>query len=219
MPLRRIAQPFDHPDWIFELKYNGFRALAYIEFGRCRLVSRNGNTFASFRDLADRIGRLLPQRKAVLDGEIVCLNENGHPQFEDLLFRRGMPTFVAFDLLFDAGKELRYDALIDRKLALRRLLSGVPKDSGLIYAEHIEQYGKALFERICALDLEGIVAKHNAGAYASERDDSSWVKVLDRNYSQRVGRDELFERDRQREPVPGWHACELACEGRENTGL
>ena len=58
MPLNRSREPFSSPDWVFELKYDGFRALAEIEFGRCRLVSRNGNPFASFHDLGLRIGAL-----------------------------------------------------------------------------------------------------------------------------------------------------------------
>ncbi len=57
-----------------------------------------------------------------------------------------------------------------------------------------------------------LVNRDEAGLYVTERDRSTWVKVLNRNYSQRIGRDELFERDRQREPVPGWHTCELACQ-------
>ena len=60
LPLNRAREPFSSPDWIFELKYDSFRALAEIEYGRCRLVSRNGNAFATFRDLALRIGKLSP---------------------------------------------------------------------------------------------------------------------------------------------------------------
>jgi bifunctional non-homologous end joining protein LigD len=75
MPLRRVAEPFDDPDWRFELKYDGFRALAYLNEGRCRLVSRNGNQFKSFTSLSEELGRALPVN-AVLDGEIVCLDSN-----------------------------------------------------------------------------------------------------------------------------------------------
>jgi hypothetical protein len=62
----------------------------------------------------------------------------------------------------------------------------------------------------CKLDLEGMVAKHKFGLYAEGREQSTWVKILNRNYSQKLGREELFERDRQ-EPVPGWHTCDAAC--------
>ena len=71
--------------------------------------------------------------------------------------------------------------------------------------------GAALFQRICELDLEGIVAKHKSGPYVADRESSTWFKILNRDYSQMQGREELFERERHREPVPGWHSCELAC--------
>src|SRR3989442_6680568 len=90
MPLGRRVLPFDHPDWIFELKYDGFRSLAIIENGRGQLVSRNGHPFASFAELGKQIaGSLRNEKIAVLDGEIVCVDEHGRPQFRDLLFHPG----------------------------------------------------------------------------------------------------------------------------------
>src|SRR5437762_9262525 len=91
MPLGRRALPFDHPDWIFELKYDGFRSLAIVENGRGQLVSRNGHPFASFAELGKQIAGALPSTKVVLDGEIVCVDKGGKPQFRDLLFHRGTP--------------------------------------------------------------------------------------------------------------------------------
>ena len=73
------------------------------------------------------------------------------------------------------------------------------------------QYGTALFQRVCEMDLEGIVAKHSFGPYTTERERSTWFKIKNRNYSQLEGREELFERERHKEPAPGWHCCELAC--------
>jgi hypothetical protein len=73
----------------------------------------------------------------------------------------------------------------------------------------------ALFQRVCELDLEGIVAKHKFGPYVAERDHSTWFKIRNRGYSQMVGREELFERDCHSEPVPGWHSCVFACAGLE----
>jgi len=72
-----------------------------------------------------------------------------------------------------------------------------------------------LFERICEFDLEGIVAKHKSSPYATGREQSTWFKIRNRNYSQMVGREEMFERDRHSEPVAGWHVCDLACAGVE----
>src|SRR5436305_9303718 len=114
MPLGRRRAPFDDPEWLFELKYVGFRAVAQVEFGRCTLLSRNGHPFASFRDLALQIGNALIPRSAVIDGEIVCLDDNGKPQFYELMSRRGKPCFIAFDLLSSDGKDLRSERLLDR---------------------------------------------------------------------------------------------------------
>jgi bifunctional non-homologous end joining protein LigD len=158
MPLSRRPAPFDHPEWVFELKYDGFRSLAVIQNGHTQLISRNGNPFSSFADLCK--GLTLPLGgKTVLDGEIVCLDKRGRPQFRDLLFHRGEPCFFAFDLLMSDGKDLRTEKLTDRKQQLRRLILKVP-ESRMRYVDHVEQHGTALFQRVCKMDLEGIVAKH-----------------------------------------------------------
>jgi hypothetical protein len=88
--------------------------------------------------------------------------------------------------------------------------------SRMRYVEHIEHHGKALFERVCQMDLEGIVAKHSFGNYVTEAQRTTWFKIKNRSYSQSVGREKLFDRERHREPVPGWHSCELACAEVEN---
>jgi ATP-dependent DNA ligase len=72
------------------------------------------------------------------------------------------------------------------------------------YADHVEREGIALFKRVCEMDLEGIVAKHSLAPYTTER--TTWFKIKNRNYSQ-----ELFERECHREPVAGWHSCDLVC--------
>ena len=123
MPLLKRAAPFDDPDWIYELKMDGFRALAIIENGRAQLLSRNGHPFASFSALAESISDSLPNVRAVIDGEICSLDRRGRPQFKNLMFRRGNPPcFFTFDLL-TYGKDLRTERLLDRKQELRRLLS------------------------------------------------------------------------------------------------
>jgi bifunctional non-homologous end joining protein LigD len=202
--------------WLFELKYDGFRALAVIEHGRVQLISRDGNFFASFADLAKSIAGSLPLvHDAVLDGEIVCLDWRGRPQFKNLLFRRGEPCYFAFDLLWNGGKDHRLDSLMDRKQELRRLLSRVPSSAPIRFADHIEGSGSALFEHVCKVDLEGIVAKHKYGPYVTMREQSTWFKIRNPRYSQWERREELFERERRSEPVPGWHSCELACASLE----
>ena len=105
---------------------------------------------------------------------------------------------------------------VDRKQELRRLLARAPADCPLKYTEYIDGSGMALFQRICDLDLEGVIAKHKSGPYVAERENSTWFKVLNRGYSQMQGREELFERERHKEPVPGWHSCDLACAESES---
>ena len=107
MRLTRVRKPFDGPDWIFEVKHDGFRALAYLEHGACRLFSRNGHEFKGFRPLCEEIARNLKVRNAILDGEICCLGSDGRSLFNELLFRRGVPHFYAFDLLWLNGRDLR----------------------------------------------------------------------------------------------------------------
>jgi bifunctional non-homologous end joining protein LigD len=93
MPLARLREPFSHRDWIFEIKWDGFRSLLYSGRDGVRLISRNGNTFKSFPGLCEALARDLKGRRCVLDGEIVCLDSHGHTQFRDLLFRRAEPYF------------------------------------------------------------------------------------------------------------------------------
>jgi hypothetical protein len=89
MPLARFDAPFEHPDWIFEPKLDGFRAVAYVEGGTCRLVSRNRNAFKTFEPLAQAIGQELSGRSAILDGEIVRPGPDGRPMFYELMRRAG----------------------------------------------------------------------------------------------------------------------------------
>jgi bifunctional non-homologous end joining protein LigD len=98
MELSRRVEPFDDRNWIFELKHDGFRAVAYVADGQCRLVSRRDNVYKSFDGLRAAIAHELRVKDAILDGEIVCLDALGRSQFKQLMFRRGNPFFYAFDL-------------------------------------------------------------------------------------------------------------------------
>jgi len=208
MPLRRHRDPFSHRDFVFELKHDGFRALAFVQNGTCRLVSRNGNDFKSFTVLNETIPKELKAKSAVLDGEIVCLDADGRSQFNEMLFRRGEPRFFAFDLLWCEGKDLRYDGLHDRKRQLRALIRGRER---LLYCDHIEEYGKKLFDLTCELDLEGIVAKPRNSPYQFTESQTHWLKIKNPDYTQAIGRDELFTRTEKGAPQPDWSGCVLAC--------
>jgi bifunctional non-homologous end joining protein LigD len=166
-------------------KWDGFRSLLYADEDGVRLVSRNGNTFKSFPGLCEGLARDLKGRRCVLDGEIVCLDSHGKPQFRDLLFHRAEPFFYAFDILWDEHaqsddeeemrrfrnvEDTRYLPLTDRKLRLRRV---VPKrGERLLYCDHIDSDGGGLFRLTCEHDLEGIVAKRKGDPYLPEHTSS-----------------------------------------------
>ena len=207
MPLKRHKEPFSHPDWLFEIKHDGFRALAFIDGGSCRLVSRNGNDFKTFGSLAAAIPKELKAASAVLDGEIVCLDEQGRSQFNELLFRRGEPRFFAFDLLWCDGKDLRDDPLHERKRQLKAL---IPERNHLLYCDHIEKHGERLFEITCEMDLEGIVAKPRNSPYQFRENRTYWLKLKNRDYTQALGRDDLFGPGKKKPVQPDWSSCALA---------
>src|ERR1700730_3170016 len=191
MPLARRTLSFSHPDWLFEIKHDGFRALAYVQAGQCKLVSRKGYVYKRFQELTEQIAASLKVHSAVLDGEIVCLDETGKSQFKGLMYRRGEAYFYAFDILELDGQDLRPLPLHARKQKLKRLVPAQP--SALLYVDHIEQHGERLFHLACREDLEGIVAKLRNGAYDCQHT-TSWIKIKNPAYTQIVGREKLFEK-------------------------
>jgi bifunctional non-homologous end joining protein LigD len=194
MRLSRRSEPFDSDHHIFELKIDGFRALAHINEGSGELISRNGNTFRGFADLAEWIAEHLHADSAILDGEIACIDEGGRPVFRDLLFHRRQCVFIAFDLLFLNGKDLRTLPLLERKTLLKKLIRR-RKRSRILYLDHVENDGRLLFEQIVKMDLEGIVCKRKDSPYkVTEQPSRHWIKVKNSRYSQLEQREELFER-------------------------
>jgi bifunctional non-homologous end joining protein LigD len=191
MPLERRHQPFDHPEWVFELKYDGFRALALVNGGGTKLISRRALEYRRFDDLRSEIALEANADNAVLDGEIVKLDREGRPIFIDLMKRRGPFSFVAFDLLAMNSRDVRQLPLLERKKLLR---SVVPRRSSVIlFADHVRRRGRDLFAEVCRQDLEGIVAKRADGVY----DVAAlpvWLKIKNPEYSQARDRHELFER-------------------------
>ena len=187
MRLSRILAPFDNPDFVFELKHDGFRSLAYIADGRCSLVSWRTNYYQRFDSLKAALANL-KVTDAILDGELVCLDEDGKSRFNQLLRRRAEPAFYAFDLLWLNGKDLRQLPLIARKKLLRQLI-GKSDCERIIYVQHIEMHGCVLFSAICKKDLEGIICKKKSGMYSVF---GQWLKVLNPNYTQHEDRHEIF---------------------------
>jgi bifunctional non-homologous end joining protein LigD len=124
----------------------------------------------------------------VFDGEIVCLDEAGKPIFNDLLFRRREPVYVAFDVLNVEGADVRGMPLKDRRAILDRVVMRYRMQK----AEIFFGCGTSLFRAVCDLDLEGIIAKKLDDPYDPGR--TKWWKILNRGYSQKEGRADLFER-------------------------
>lgn len=120
MRLRQVREPFDHDDYIFELKHDGFRAVAYVQNGECKLLSRNMNHLR-FTSLKSALAKL-PVENAILDGEIICLDDHGVSQFNWLLDRKHEPVLYAFDLLWVDGEDMRQSPLIKRKDRLSELV-------------------------------------------------------------------------------------------------
>jgi bifunctional non-homologous end joining protein LigD len=191
MRLRLIKEPFDHPDYVYELKMDGFRAITYIQNGECKILSRNSRVLR-FPSLSKNLSSLRVE-DAIIDGEIISIDTNGVSHFNDLLVDRSRAVLYAFDLLWLDGKDLRQRPLLERKKRLEKLV----RKSGLrlMYAQHVEGEGKQMFAEICVRDLEGIVAKRKLGIYKD--DGNSWLKIKNRSYSQAEGRHELLTRTKQ----------------------
>ena len=141
-----------------------------------------------FADLGDQIAASLDVSDAILDGEVIAADETGRPQFYDLLRHTRAPAYVAFDLIWLNGADLRPLPLTERR---RHLQNALPTGSPIMpEALSITGKGHKLFDLICANDLEGIVAKRLKDGYGSH---TRWLKIKNRSYSQNEGRRELFD--------------------------
>lgn len=171
------AKPFSNADWLFEPKWDGWRTLCCLRNRNVHLLSRKQNSLNErFPELRE-IGKLIRAEAALIDGEIVALDENGLPRFDALRSRRRRCSvvFYAFDLLHLNGFDLRACPLVKRKALLKKIL---PKDNTgrLRFTEHILGHGEAFFQRVEALNLEGIVMKRKDSVY-SGLPNRDWLKV------------------------------------------
>lgn len=184
-PLGRLS---DKPDYQFEMKYDGFRGIGYFERDRCRFISRQGKTLSQFQPLCAAIAQELGVESAIFDGEVIATDDTGRPIFEKLLRRQGPFQYVAFDLLWLNGQDLRSLPLEVRR---QRLLELLPESSSLI-TKSLAQVGsgRRLYELMVENDLEGIVVKRLSDKYSRS---TKWYKFKNRNYSQAVGRSRFFK--------------------------
>jgi len=182
-----VAKPFDDPGWLFEIKWDGYRAVAFLENGKVRLVSRTQNDLtAQFPELQD-LAAAVKAGTAVLDGEVVALDDEGRSSFSLMQQRTGLRRpgqrtaprhdvpilYYVFDLLYLEGYDLRRVALEQRKSALAKV---VTSGDTVRFSDHYPGQGIALFEVARQKGLEGILAKRRHSFY-EERRSQEWRKI------------------------------------------
>ena len=181
-----VEDPFDDPEWLFEIKWDGYRAVSFLQDGKVRLVSRNQNELTGEFPELHELSKLIKAKNAVLDGEVVALDEEGRASFSLMQQRTGIRkggrrvgarrelqiVYYIFDLLYLDGYDLRHVALEQRKQALAQIIA--PGDL-VRYSDHFP-HGLALFEVAKKKGLEGILAKKRLSHY-EERRSREWLKI------------------------------------------
>jgi bifunctional non-homologous end joining protein LigD len=175
------------PNWTYEVKWDGVRALCYLENGQFRMISRNGNPFDRQYPELSVLPHYINAETAILDGEIAVLDEKGRSSFSLIqprihqtdpnsiahLVRNTPVRLFVFDLLYINGHDLRHSPLSERKRALKAILK--PTDR-MQYSEHFEARGEDMLEAARTMGLEGLVAKDLTSKYESRRS-KSWLKI------------------------------------------
>ena len=184
MLARLWRRPFDSPDYLFELKWDGIRAIALVEDGSYTLQDRNGHDLTEVFPELSRLPSQVGAHRVILDGEIVCLDTSGHPNFTLLEQRLAKPSrsasrrhqarYVAFDVLYLNNRSVMDESLVTRKNLLHTLLE--PGES-VQATDCIDTYGKTFFAATCEHSLEGIVAKLKASRYQPGTRSNAWLKI------------------------------------------
>lgn len=173
-----VDKPFNDRDWLFEIKFDGYRALAYLDDGNIDLQSRTHNLLnGKFPAVINELKKL--KGNYILDGEIVLLDENGKPNFQLVQNYQkkgeGHLVYYVFDLLYAHGKDLRKMPLIERKKLLKEIITA-SKLTIVRYTDHVEQRGIDFFKEAAKLELEGIIGKKKDSIYQSKRS-RDWIKL------------------------------------------
>jgi bifunctional non-homologous end joining protein LigD len=165
-------------DWLYEIKWDGYRAQGIVERSRSRLLSRNGTSLAAdFPNIARALARLDCWR-AIVDGEIVVIDETGRPDYQQLQQQKKNRTaavrLVLFDLLHLDGEDLMDEPLEARRTLLQRLV----RDAGppLMYSGELQGSPEDLISSATALRLEGIIAKKRGSPYLPDNRQGLWMK-------------------------------------------
>ncbi|NUR77138.1 MAG: DNA ligase D [Thermoleophilia bacterium] len=178
-----LATPDTHvphgEDWVHEVKFDGYRAIAYIRGGECKLVSRNANDLTGrFPDIAKAIVKAVKTPNAVLDGEVCRIDPSGRTSFSELQQGSGPLVYYTFDLLELDGEPHIDEPLRERKAQLNDLLDGRVKT--VSYSEHFED-GDTLFSVAREQGLEGIISKRASSQYKPGRRTRDWLKIKTEN--------------------------------------
>ena len=168
---------FDSTDWLYELKLDGYRAIAETGPEAVQLYSRNGLSFLEkYPPLVKALQKI--KHSAILDGEIVVLNEKGFPDFQQLQHYEEHPqahiVYYVFDLLMLNGIDTTSLELVQRKELLKKL---VGKHATIRYCDHIENEGTAFYHQVVAQQLEGIMAKKKDSGYHPGLRSKNWLKI------------------------------------------
>jgi bifunctional non-homologous end joining protein LigD len=172
-----VKEPFDREGWIFEVKWDGFRAIADVNQNRVELYSRNALSFnEKFKPVVEALKKL--KVKAILDGEVVVLDKKGKSHFQLLQNYQntgeGQLTYYVFDVLSLNGKNLTQLPLLERKKILKKIL---PKNKVIKYSDHIMAEGIKFFKLAQKLNIEGIIAKDGASTYRMGKRTLEWQKI------------------------------------------
>ena len=172
-----VDEAFDNENWIFEIKWDGYRAVAYCDGRNVELISRNLTPFTEkYFTVSDAFKQL--KLKAVFDGEIVAVDERGLAVFQSLQNWQNTPgrlQYFIFDILWLDGYDLTSIPLVERKRILKEVL---PADDEVVkYSDHVVKSGKEFFEAAVAQGLEGIIAKKANSIYQVNKRTDSWVKI------------------------------------------
>jgi len=182
------GDPFDHEGWIFEIKWDGYRAIAERKGDRLKLYSRNGLSFLeTFPPVARELEKV--RHDVIMDGEIVVLDQNGKPSFQLLQLYRDDPNhpiiYYVFDLLALDGNDLTALPLLQRKELLRHLLEDMPP-SVIRYCDHVTGRGLDFFREISRMGLEGMIAKNGDSGYSPGLRSRQWLKIKNLNTQEAV---------------------------------
>ncbi len=172
-----VDAPFTSDEWQFELKLDGYRALAFLNKGSVELRSRNENSFnQKFQPVYEALKEW--NINAVLDGEIVVLNEEGKPDFNGIQqwdkIQEGQLIYYVFDIIWLDGRDLTRLPLYRRRDILRQLM---PVSGMIRYSDHIDDIGEEFFEIARKNNLEGIIAKKKDAAYIPDSRSRAWLKI------------------------------------------